>query len=214
MRDSVILRTPLKGKRILLGSGLLAIGVAILTIFPMGAVPWGVLFVVLLLIGAGLGFATMDHVLRIEPGEPALYTGWQCLGLPVGPQRRRDLTGVTRVVIALGRLPVSSPTGLYGPRLRPVHPVWLMSATGFRASLLGWSPEYLERVNSSALITSRPPNFAVFQDWARYCAAHAALCLNLPLEDEKRGQSYRPDEIPKEWMQRERLRFDSYHETA
>lgn len=96
--------------------------------------------------------------------------------------------------------------------LRPVNPVWLMSKTAFLDYLLGWSPEYLERVSSRKFLMSRGSNFSVFRAWARYVAAHAALCLNVPLVDEKTGISYRPENIPPEWLQREGLSFDSYQE--
>lgn len=140
-----------------------------------------------------------------------MYSGWQFFGLGIGPPRRRSLLELDRIVIARRQLPVSRPLGR-GVMLRPVNPVWLMSKTAFLDYLLGWSPEYLKRVSSGTFTKSRVSNFSVFRAWARYVAAHAALCLNVPLVDEKTGLSYRPDDIPPEWLQREGLSFDSYHE--
>jgi hypothetical protein len=177
----LILRTPLKGKRMLLGGGLIAIGLAILAMFTMNgtAWTWDVCLVVLLPVCAGLGFAGLDHVVRVEPGERAMYSGWQFFRLAIGSQRRRNLYGLDRIVIASRRLPVTSPLRS-GPTLRQVYPVWLMSKTAFLDYLLGWSPEYLARISSGFLITSRSPNFAVFRAWARYVGAQAALCLLAP----------------------------------
>ncbi len=212
-QTSLILRTPLKGKRILLGCGLIAIGLAIFNTFSMNgtAWTWATCLVVFLPVCTGLGFAGLDYVTRIESEEPAVYSGWQFFSLRIGTQRYRNLLGLDRIVIARRQLPVTSPRG-GGVTLRPVYPVWLMSKTAFLDYLLGWSPEYLERVSSGKFLMSRPPNFSVFRVWARYVAAQTALRLNVPLVDEKTGVSYRPDDIPPEWLQREGLSFDSYHE--
>ncbi len=212
-QTSLILRTPLKGKRRLLGGGLIAIGLAIFSTFSMNSTPWtwDIFLVVFLPVCAGFGIGGLDYVTRIESKEPAVYSGWQFFNLRIGTQRYRSLLGLDRIIIARRHLPVTSPRG-GGVTLRPVYPVWLMSKTAFLDYLLGWSPEYLERVSSGKFLMSRPPNFSVFRAWARYVAAQTALCLNVPLVDENTGISYQPDDIPPEWLQREGLSFDSYRE--
>lgn len=207
------LRTPLKGKRMLLGCGLIAIGLAILSTFHMNGMVLELFWIALLPVCAGMGFAGLDYVVRIESIGPVMVAGWEFCGLAVGRQKHQNLAGVDRVVIAHRRLPVTSPTGS-GSDLRPVYPVWLMSKTGCLDYLLGWRPEYLKRVSSGFFIKSRPPNFAVFLAWARFVAAQAALCLNVPIFDEKTGKSYGPGEIPAAWLQREGLNFDSHREEA
>ncbi len=173
--------------------------------------PAEIYFIVLLLLGVGAGIAGLDYVVVIDPVSREMCAGWQWFGIAVGLRRRIDLARVDRVVIAQRRLPVTGP-GSGVLTARPVYPVWLMSGEHYVDVVLGWSPGYLEQANSGWLTRSRPPNFAVFRDWARYVAARISVCLDLTLVDEKTTKSYAADEVPGHWLLFDELSFDSHHQ--
>lgn len=164
---------------------------------------------VLPLLLIGLGIAGTNHLVTLDRDRRRVSRGWRWFGLPLHPPRQADLSSLDHIVVARRALPVSSPNRRGGPVVRQVYPVWFMSRQGYLDHLLGWSPDYLDRVNRGPVRLSRPPNYAVFLRHARHLGATAAAALGVPLVDEVSGQRFPPREIPHAWLDPTSVVFDS-----
>lgn len=206
MENKAVFRTPLRKLRALIAVVCWVFsGFSFLTFFLYS--PHGIPSFVtgLVFVAGGLAVLFLERVCELDGRARSVSSAWFFMNQRMGGGNTVMLEGADAVRLALVE-GMTFPWDRSVIRAKKAFPVWIMRGDKALTHVIGWKqPDDLRSDRGGW--NYRIWNSAWFPEYARYVASVCAKVLNLPLVDQKAGQTIPADGIPVEWLYPNKVRF-------